>query len=110
MRIRSAVVCGVALVALAGCSPTEDGAEAGKVAPPVGAPVTAGPAETFRQRPGVAAFVAAFRTTFPDLADGRSDEAIADEAIASDVTHVCLDDLRDPTTSRPPVLLTAVDP
>ncbi|KQC35778.1 MULTISPECIES: hypothetical protein [Frankia] len=62
----------------------------------MGAPVTADPFGTFRQRTGVAAFVAAFRTTFPDLADGRSDEAIA-----SDVTHVCLDDLRDPTTGRP---------
>ncbi|MCM3920722.1 hypothetical protein ND748_03400 [Frankia sp. AiPs1] len=62
----------------------------------MGAPVTAGPLETFQRRPGVVAFVAAFRTALPDLADGRSDEAIA-----SDVTQVCLDDLRDPTTGQP---------
>ncbi|WP_261566497.1 hypothetical protein [Frankia gtarii] len=95
MRVRSAVVCGialVALVALAGCTSAGDG----QADPPAGAPPTAGPFEDFQQRPGVASFVEVFRTTFPDLADGRSDEAIA-----SDVTHVCLDDLRDPSTGQP---------
>jgi hypothetical protein len=92
VRIRSALVCGTALVSLAGCISTKDG-DAGS---PVGSPAAAGPSETFQQRSGVAAFVVAFRTTFPALADGRSDRAIA-----SDVTHVCLDDLRDPSTGQP---------
>ncbi|WP_261559809.1 hypothetical protein [Frankia tisae] len=62
----------------------------------MGGPATASPVEEFRQRPAVAEFVAVFRTTFPELAEGRSDEAIA-----SDVTQVCLDDLRDPSTGQP---------
>lgn len=92
LRILSAVVCGVALVSLAGCSSAKDG----DVGPPTNPPVAAGPFENFQQRSGVAAFVVAFRAAFPALADGRSDEDIA-----SDVTHICLDDLRDPSTGQP---------
>ncbi|WP_154676922.1 hypothetical protein [Parafrankia discariae] len=89
MRFRSVVAGGVVLLWLAGCGSDENG----KVPPPVGPTSAAGPFETFQRRAAVGAFVAAFRTAFPALADGRSDEAIA-----SDVTHVCLDDLRDPST------------
>lgn len=92
MRVRSAVVCGVALISLAGCGSAGDG----ETRLPAGPTSAAGPFEAFQQRGEVAAFVAAFRTTFPALADGRSDEAIA-----SDVTHICLDDLRDPSTGQP---------
>lgn len=92
MWVRSAVVCGVALVSLAGCISAEDG----KARPPAGPTSAAGPLGTFQQRVEVTAFVTAFRATFPALADGRSDEAIA-----SDVTQVCLNDLRDPSTGQP---------
>ncbi|MBL7498315.1 hypothetical protein I6A84_33825 [Frankia sp. CNm7] len=49
-----------------------------------------------KDSPLAAAFVAAFRAQHPDLAEGRSDSGIA-----NDVTHICLDDLRDPATGQP---------
>jgi hypothetical protein len=49
-----------------------------------------------KDSPLAIAFVTAFRAQHADLAAGRSDSGIA-----NDVTHVCLDDLRDPTTGQP---------
>lgn len=90
MRVRNAVACGIALLSLAGCSPDRDR----DVSSPRD-PTAVSSAGVFPQPSAVAAFVASFRTMFPALADGRSDEAIA-----SEVTRLCIDDLQGPSVGH----------
>lgn len=92
MRRTGSLLLGLAVASmLAACGPEAD-AEGTTVLPSR----TAGPFETYQSNPAVAGFVAAFTAQYPQLAEGRKPSAIA-----SDVTHICLDDLRNAVTGEP---------
>ncbi|ONH31417.1 hypothetical protein BL253_09220 [Pseudofrankia asymbiotica] len=89
--------CGSDTEASVGTAPSASVSYSGTYVPLQGVTSTAALSfSAVKDSPLTTAFVAAFRAQHPDLAEGRSDSTLANE-----VTHVCLDDLRDPTTRQP---------
>jgi hypothetical protein len=79
---------------LTACGSGGSGGDAGRPAAGIASLASAGTGEgafnLVHDSEAAAAFVTAFRMQFPALAEGRTDAAIRD-----DVTHVCVDDIRE---------------